>query len=103
VSSISSDQAVQEALAIDNASGVSVTNSVFAETTVLGEERSDGISLPTTAVVGRDVWVITLTLDRPVSMEVGCVTPQTCHSMTVTENTLLIDPETGSMLFGFFS
>jgi hypothetical protein len=100
---LSQAQAEAAALAIDNGSGLSVSQATYANVTDPADELTSG-SLPSTAVVGRNVWMVQVTSPQPVSVQYGCKSGDgSCATASFANDTLLLDPATGTMLSGFFS
>jgi hypothetical protein len=110
-SALSAAQASGDALRADNAPGLTVTSAVFANVTVAGEEVEAGTTPPSTAVVRRNVWVVTVHSPKPIRLQAcGGTTAATtsgtsadsCPTETVRNDVLILDAITGAVLYGFF-
>lgn len=109
-SPVSETQAQADALSIDNAPDLSVPITLWANVTVPADEVASGgpASLPPTAVLGRNAWVVVVATPAPVTMQYGCrpSTPTSaggCASGEFSADTLVIDASSGQLLFGYFS
>jgi hypothetical protein len=97
--------AAADALQLDNAAGLSVTNVVFASVTVTGEVPPAGITAPSSAVINTPAWVVTVTASSPVAMQActGATSgAASCTTAMASNDVLILDPTTGEMLAGFF-
>lgn len=103
--SISAATADADALATDNVAGLTVTNTVFATVTVTAQVPPAGVPASPSAVINKPAWVVTITSPQPVNMG-ACAATATgtpnCYLSPVTNNVLILDPVTGSVLAGFF-
>lgn len=102
---ISQAQAEADARRIDNAPGLRVSAATYANVTVVADVSPPGgppLSSPS-LVVDRNVWVVVVTARRPVGIPMGCTSAGQCPQAQVSNDTLLLDPVTGTLLYGFFS
>jgi hypothetical protein len=102
---ISQAQAEADALQIDNAPGLQVSSATYANVTVAADVSPPGgppLSSPS-LVVDRNVWVVVVTAPSPVGIPMGCTSAGQCPEAQVSNDTLLLDPVTGTLLYGFFS
>ncbi len=106
-SPISVNQARADALSIDNAAGLSVSSATWANVTVPAEEVAAGTTPPSSAVLGRNMWVVVVSTPNPVTMQYGCDRPTTasggCASAAFSHDTLVIDPSSGKLVYGYYS
>lgn len=108
-SPLSAARASAKALEADNAAGLAVSSAVFANATVPGEVPPPGSTAPSTAVVRRNVRVVTVHAPAPTKIS-GCVVlpphpplgEAPCRTSSVQNDVLLLDATTGQMLAGFF-
>lgn len=102
-SPISKSQAEADALKIDNGPGLYVSSAIWASVTVPDDEVPVGVTPLSSAVLGRNAWVVEITTPQPSVMNYGCQPAKGCTSATFAHNVLVIDPSSGNMLSGYFS
>jgi len=97
--------AEHDALEIDLAPGLSVTNVVFASVTLPDEVPAAGAEPSRGAVIGTAAWVVTVTSPQPVSAPGACsdTTGTACRTPRVTNNYLILDATTGRLLGSAYS
>lgn len=106
-SPISQSQAETDALAADNAPGLTISQATYGSVTIPGN----------VGIQNRDAWVVVVTSPDPGITEYGCIAGSsvtsatgpsatnvgTCQSARFSNDTLVIDPESGQVLYGYFS
>ena len=106
-SPMSKSQAEADALAADNAPGLTISQATYGSVTIPG----------TASVQNRDAWVVVVTSSDPGITQYGCIAEPgrasstgtsgtrtgTCHSARFANDTLVIDPSSGQVIYGYFS
>jgi hypothetical protein len=104
---MSETQAEKDALKYDNAPGLSATGAVLATVTAPSDVPPAGVTPPSSAVIGTVVWVVAVSPQSPIPMDVcnnpsGPTTGPACI-VYVSHDYVALDPITGSFLIGLES